>query len=212
MHSGASWLAVTLPDGSIGWCKQYDEAHMVQHHNTRTGYGWYRVVYCSLTDENTYGIGLETLTPELLKHLGTLPPAPPPAPGTPGDASAGGARSASSRAAAAGVCCRDRCAACFLPLRSGTNAYLGSCGHSFHYECLTPQLGDSNICTACGVWFAVGQSPPDSYPAPSPTSIFQHVHQHLWFVPPFYRYLLIYGVMLMATPFVMLASWLGLIG
>lgn len=22
-----------------GWCKQYDEAHMVQHHNTKTGFG-----------------------------------------------------------------------------------------------------------------------------------------------------------------------------
>jgi hypothetical protein len=39
VHAGASWLAVLLPDGKIGWCKQYDEAHMVQHHNTRTGYG-----------------------------------------------------------------------------------------------------------------------------------------------------------------------------
>ncbi len=36
---GASWLEVTLPDGTIGWCKQHDESHMIQHHNTRTGYG-----------------------------------------------------------------------------------------------------------------------------------------------------------------------------
>eukprot|EP00198_Chlamydomonas_reinhardtii_P001905 XP_001691241.1 predicted protein [Chlamydomonas reinhardtii] len=123
MHAGASWLAVTLPDGRIGWCKQYDEAHMVQHHNTKTGFG---------------------------------------------------------------------------------------CGHSFHFECLKG-LGDANICTTCGVWYAVGQSPPDSCPAPSPTSIFQHVHQTLWFVPPFYRYILIYAVMLLASPFIILASWMGLL-
>ncbi|GLC33487.1 hypothetical protein PLESTB_000080200 [Pleodorina starrii] len=205
-HAGASWLAVQLPDGRIGWCKQYDEAHMVQHHNTRTGYGWYRVVYCSLLDEQTYGIGLETLTPELLQQLAAAPPAPPPAPGVP---RSGGAV-ASVAAGSGGGCSRDRCSSCWLPLRVGTMGYLGSCGHSYHFECLK-QLGDANICTACGVWYAVGQSPPDACPAPSPTSIFQHVHQHLWFVPPFYRYILIYGAMLLASPFLLLASWLGLI-
>ncbi|EFJ52057.1 hypothetical protein VOLCADRAFT_87208 [Volvox carteri f. nagariensis] len=139
---------------------------MVQHHNTRTGYGWYRVVYCGISDEQTYGIGLETLTPGLVQQLASAPPAPPPAP--------------------------------------------GSCGHSYHFECLK-QLGDANICTSCGVWYAVGQSPPETFPPPAPTSIFQHVHQHLWFVPPFYRYILIYGVMLLVSPIVLLASFLGLI-
>ncbi len=74
-----------------------------------------------------------------------------------------------------------------------------------------PTRPPANICTCCGVWYAVGQSPPSACPAPSPTSIFQHVHQHLWFVPPFYRYILIYGVMLIMSPFVLLAAWLRLI-
>lgn len=73
------------------------------------------------------------------------------------------------------------------------------------------QLGDTNICTACGVWYAIGQAPPAECPAPAPTSFFQHVHQALWFVPPFYRYLLIYAAMLIAFPFVLLASYLGLV-
>lgn len=81
---------------------------------------WYRVVYVSLTDEQTYGMGLETLTPELLGEL----------------AAAGGGR--------------DRCAACRLPLRTGALAYLGSCRHSYHYECLR-HLGDGGSGTA-GVW------------------------------------------------------------
>ncbi|PNW83070.1 hypothetical protein CHLRE_06g305550v5 [Chlamydomonas reinhardtii] len=255
MHAGASWLAVTLPDGRIGWCKQYDEAHMVQHHNTKTGFGWYRVLYCSLTDQNTYGMGLETLTPELLSDLAAAPPGPPPSLGVPRSegatpacththphphshahasststaaaaavAAAGGGGGSGHTAAGVGTaggvgaggcqqqlaCGRDRCSSCWLPLRLGCMAYVGSCGHSFHFECLKG-LGDANICTTCGVWYAVGQSPPDSCPAPSPTSIFQHVHQTLWFVPPFYRYILIYAVMLLASPFIILASWMGLL-
>ncbi|KAG2482015.1 hypothetical protein HYH03_019039 [Edaphochlamys debaryana] len=249
LHQGASWLAVQLPDGRIGFCKQYDEAHMVQHHNTRTGYGWYRVLYPGLHDEQVFGMGLETLTTELLGQLAAAPPGPPPAPGTPqasaeggkgGGRTAGGARAgalqvarrvlgwpggvpalggagegrgsaASAASAVAGLPCpRDRCAACWLPLRAGGMAYVGSCGHSYHFECLK-LLGDANICTACGVWYAVGQSPPAACPAPSPTSPFQHVHQVLWFVPPFYRYILIYAAMLLASPLLLLASWLGLL-
>ena len=33
------WLELQLPSGETGWCKQFDEAHMVAHHNVRTGYG-----------------------------------------------------------------------------------------------------------------------------------------------------------------------------
>ncbi len=36
---GASWLEVTLPDGTIGWCRQHNESHMIRHRNTRTRYG-----------------------------------------------------------------------------------------------------------------------------------------------------------------------------
>ncbi|GIL83114.1 hypothetical protein Vretimale_11398 [Volvox reticuliferus] len=198
-YDGSPWLAIPLPDGRVGWCKQYDEAHMVQHHQTRTGYGWYRVVYCSLKDQHVYGVGLETLTPEFLKDLAAGAPAPPLHLGAP---RSGGAGSTG--------CKRDRCASCFLPLRAGSMAYIASCGHSYHYDCLR-QLGDANICTACGVWYAVGQAPPESTPAPYPTSIFQHVHQQLWFVPPFYRYILIYVAMLLMMPFFYVASWLHLI-
>ncbi|GFR52792.1 hypothetical protein Agub_g15412 [Astrephomene gubernaculifera] len=238
-QGGACWLAVRLGCGQVGYCKQHDEVHMLQHHNTRTGYGWYRVVYCRLADEAAFGMSLETLTPELLRELAaTPPPAPAPSlapsasppsrqhptpaapaasPSTPPPPLAPPSSSSSSAppaplAAPAGAeqCRRDRCAGCRLPLRPGGLAYVGSCGHSFHFECLRA-LGDANICTACGVWFAVGQSPPAACPPPAPTSVFQHVHQALWFVPPFYRYILIYGAMLLLSPLVILASWLGLL-
>lgn len=142
---------------------------------------WYRVLYCSLTDQNTYGMGLETLTPELLSDLAAAPPGPPPSLGVPRSegatpacththphphshahasststaaaaavAAAGGGGGSGHTAAGVGTaggvgaggcqqqlaCGRDRCSSCWLPLRLGCMAYVGSCGHSFHFECL----------------------------------------------------------------------------
>ncbi len=74
-----------------------------------------------------------------------------------------------------------------------------------------PARPQANVCTCCGVLYTSGQSPPSACPAPSPTHVIQHVHEYLWFVPTFYRYILIHGALLLMLPFVVLAAWLGLV-
>lgn len=33
------WLELRLPSGEVGWCKQFDAVHMMQHHRSRMGMG-----------------------------------------------------------------------------------------------------------------------------------------------------------------------------